>query len=322
MKTLVTAVSVAILIFALSAHPAAANEFREWKASNPASDCEGTVGWLDPEFDDSSWSTLSLPDEGAWECDECDRFYRGYLNVTDLDHIVTLGFGSDDGLWLYVNGFSIGHWGGDCHQEGCVNNPYGRCLTSESVDPIVINDYLDIGTNVVAVHVSDYLMDEYLSVEATFECPDLDGDGYADEACGGDDCDDSDAAVNPEAEEICDNTLDDDCDGLVDGDDPDCVTVFTLELDASYDAGTLSLVYTLGTPEAATWVNYLVLTSPGVQVIPLWSVPLPVIDPPVSFPVAFPFPSLGIVGFWAGLFTEEGAELVVLEWIDTGLPTQ
>jgi len=93
---------------------------------------------------------------------------------------------------------------------------------------------------------------------------------------------------------------------------------FTLDLDASYGEGTFSLDFTLGTPEACTWVNYLILTSPSVQVIPLWSVPLPVIDPPIVVPVAFPFPSLGTVGFWTGLFTGEGAEVVVFEWIDTG----
>ena len=44
---------------------------------------------------------------------------------------------------------------------------------------------------------------------------DLDGDGYAGGACGGDDCDDDDPAVYPGAEEEC-NGEDDDCDGEVD----------------------------------------------------------------------------------------------------------
>jgi len=43
-------------------------------------------------------------------------------------------------------------------------------------------------------------------------CNDLDEDHFFDDACGGSDCDDEDAAVNPDAEEVC-NGIDDDCDG-------------------------------------------------------------------------------------------------------------
>jgi len=93
---------------------------------------------------------------------------------------------------------------------------------------------------------------------------------------------------------------------------------FILDLDATYGEGMLNLDFNLGAPEPATWANYLVLTYPGVQVIPLWTVPLPAIDPPMDLPISFPFPSLGWIGIYTGLFTEEGAEAVVLEWIDTG----
>ncbi|MED5372378.1 MAG: MopE-related protein [Myxococcota bacterium] len=60
--------------------------------------------------------------------------------------------------------------------------------------------------------------------------PDLDGDGYGDgssptEACDGasgvvedsSDCDDADAATNPGAEEVCDDGIDNDCDGTDNG---------------------------------------------------------------------------------------------------------
>ncbi len=48
--------------------------------------------------------------------------------------------------------------------------------------------------------------------------PDADGDGFtADE-----DCNDDDPTVNPNADEICNNAYDDDCDGLQDEDDPEC----------------------------------------------------------------------------------------------------
>jgi hypothetical protein len=48
---------------------------------------------------------------------------------------------------------------------------------------------------------------------------DADGDGVL--RCDGD-CDDADPAVGPGTAEDCANGLDDDCDGLVDGDDEDC----------------------------------------------------------------------------------------------------
>ncbi len=46
-------------------------------------------------------------------------------------------------------------------------------------------------------------------------CADGDDDGYADSACGGQDCDDTDAQINPAGVETC-NGADDDCDGQVD----------------------------------------------------------------------------------------------------------
>lgn len=46
----------------------------------------------------------------------------------------------------------------------------------------------------------------------TSSCPDRDHDSYADQACGGRDCDDLDPTVSPDATEICDE-VDNDCDG-------------------------------------------------------------------------------------------------------------
>ena len=58
-------------------------------------------------------------------------------------------------------------------------------------------------------------------------CTDEDGDGYGkfgNAGCPntGIDCDDINQAINPGAEEICDDGIDNDCDDLIDCDDPDC----------------------------------------------------------------------------------------------------
>ncbi|RLB56075.1 MAG: hypothetical protein DRI34_09675, partial [Deltaproteobacteria bacterium] len=70
--------------------------------------------------------------------------------------------------------------------------------------------------------------DSCLDGACTGELLDNDDDGYVDEACGGNDCDDSLAGVNPGASEgpagdaSCSDSLDNDCDGATDGDDTGC----------------------------------------------------------------------------------------------------
>ncbi len=51
-------------------------------------------------------------------------------------------------------------------------------------------------------------------------CVDADNDGYNAASCGGNDCNDNNASIHPGATETCDG-LDNDCDGLTDGADPD-----------------------------------------------------------------------------------------------------
>lgn len=49
---------------------------------------------------------------------------------------------------------------------------------------------------------------------------DADGDGATSDV----DCDDNNAAINPSAVEVCDDTLDNDCDGGIDAADSDCAS--------------------------------------------------------------------------------------------------
>jgi len=59
--------------------------------------------------------------------------------------------------------------------------------------------------------------------EGDRDCVDEDGDGYGrGDDCRGWDCDDGDRNVHPGVAEDCDNEVDDDCDEMRDGLDPDC----------------------------------------------------------------------------------------------------
>ena len=80
--------------------------------------------------------------------------------------------------------------------------------------------------------------DEGIESSCTFRCPvlcDSDNDYYTKAICGGTDCNDSNKNVNPEATEICDDTIDNDCDSDVDMDDGDCSGVICICRDANGD---------------------------------------------------------------------------------------
>lgn len=72
--------------------------------------------------------------------------------------------------------------------------------------------------------------------ECTALC-DADGDGFFNVDFGGDDCDDTRGDVNPAGEERCNGNarLDDDCDGLVDEEDPDLSLIELLQFGPDRD---------------------------------------------------------------------------------------
>jgi hypothetical protein len=101
-----------------------AQQDRGWYRTTNLADCNGPADssglqWYMPAYNDSSWLQASLP-ESNWGCNNCDRYHRRWL-IAGPDSTIFLALSSDDGLWLYIDGEYIGHWGGDCHQGGTVS---------------------------------------------------------------------------------------------------------------------------------------------------------------------------------------------------------
>jgi hypothetical protein len=93
--------------------------------------------------------------------------------------------------------------------EGCPNDSDGDGVPdSEDCDPFDATVWQNL-TGYVDVDGDDYGVGESLIICSGEDLP----DGYA--PVGGD-CDDSNASINPGAEEICDDGVDNDCDGSID----------------------------------------------------------------------------------------------------------
>jgi hypothetical protein len=75
------------------------------------------------------------------------------------------------------------------------------------------------------------------AVGCPVNCTDLDGDGYSVEggACGSIDCDDNNSAVNPGAQEICSDGVDNNCNAIIDSADMNAVGCPTTCTDADGD---------------------------------------------------------------------------------------
>ena len=91
------------------------------------------------------------------------------------------------------------------------------------------------------------------------------------------DCDDLDVMVSPKWTEhytwgLCEDGKDNDCDGLIDGDDDGCILSRCDIEECSWVEGGLNVHFVLSTPVPVKWDTKLIVTVPSFQIIPLWSV--------------------------------------------------
>lgn len=134
----------------------------EWRASPVVKEGKrvadrARLPWFHPEFDDSSWDEIELPDDNAFGDDvKHARYYRSRFRIDDPTVALSAVFSSDDGIWIYCNGAAVGHWGAQENRPGCVNDPLERCGINGTVPPVEIpRALLREGENVIAVKVNN-----------------------------------------------------------------------------------------------------------------------------------------------------------------------
>ena len=94
---------------------------------------------------------------------------------------------------------------------------------------------LSLGVHEVGVTVMDAQgATGTTSISWTVVYGDEDGDGYISDVVGGEDCDDNNADIHPDATEVCDE-VDNDCDTLIDADDPSLEGGYVGHLDEDGD---------------------------------------------------------------------------------------
>lgn len=104
---------------------------------------------------------------------------------------------------------------------------YTRNVYNQKVSMVVNKSFFLPANNILICALRGTGGNEYASfklLEFSYSYPnnDNDEDGYIFVGDGGDDCDDTNSNIHPGIKEVCGNNVDDNCDGVIDNDDPIC----------------------------------------------------------------------------------------------------
>ena len=234
----------------------------------------GTEDSTTPERTDSSDpdKTYSLTND---DCDDANStIHPGGTEVCDADDVDENCDGdadestADDALTWYADGDEDGFGAGvgalACPDNGTESDPSlsGFSLNDQDCDDTsaaVHPDATEVCDDADVDEDCDGLVDDADVVDASSQrsfYPDGDGDGFGDTlgtsvaqcdppsgyADNADDCDDGDGAVNPDAEEVCDDArVDEDCDGQANDGSALGATAWYVDIDGD-DHGTGELV--------------------------------------------------------------------------------
>ena len=150
--------------------------------------------------------------------DDCDGEVDEEVGETWYADVDGDGHGDPDSTTLACE--SSGGWvgsGDDCDDQDAAVSPSGTEVCNDlddDCDGFIDDDDDSLDTSSASTWYRDGDTDGYGDPDSTtLAC--IPPDGYSEDAT---DCDDSDAAVSPEGQEVC-NGVDDDCDALVDDDD-------------------------------------------------------------------------------------------------------
>ena len=190
--------------------------------------CDAPDGYVDNDADCNDDDDEIHPDADE-VCDGEDNDCDDLVDDRDDDLDTTSGetyYGDDDGdgfgedddtveSCLAPEGYVDA--GGDCDDDDDAIHPDADEICDEGIDNDCNGDADDDDDGVIGqtLWYIDYDRDDF-GADAFSELSCEQPDGYVDNDL---DCDDTDDAINPAAEEICDGGIDNDCDELADDDD-------------------------------------------------------------------------------------------------------